>query len=315
MCILRVFGNRPLEVDRGEGCFLIDTSGRRYLDFISGIGVNALGYGHPAIVRAIQNQAQLCIHTSNLHTHRYQSELAVKLAEWSGLDQVFFSNSGTEAMETALKAARAAANAQRRTKHRLIALENGFHGRTAGSLAVTGQAKYREPFQPLIPDVVFVPVNDIAALERAATEDTIAIIAETIQGEGGVYPLSSEFLSKIRSLATQRNALWIADETQCGLGRTGARFAYQPLTPDIVVTAKPLAGGLPLGATIFSADAANAFTQGMHGSTFGGGPLTCRVASAFLDEVDRLLPRIQRTGRYLQTKLQAMPSPLIREVV
>jgi acetylornithine/N-succinyldiaminopimelate aminotransferase len=317
MCILQVFGTRPLEVDRGEGCYLIDVNGRRYLDFISGIGVNALGYGHPAIVRAIDDQAGKCIHTSNLHTHRYQVELAAKLAEWSGLDQVFFSNSGTEAMETALKAARALANRHGRRRHKLIALENGFHGRTAGSLAVTGQSKYREPFQPLIPDVVFVPVNDIAALEATATEDTIAIIAETVQGEGGIYPLAQEFLKKIREIATACNALWIADETQCGLGRTGTRFAYQAcqsLKPDIVVTAKPLAGGLPLGATIFSSDAATAFTQGMHGSTFGGGPLTCRAALAFLDEVDKLLPQIQRTGRYLHGRLRATQSPLIREV-
>lgn len=314
MCILPVFGKRPLEVDRGEGCYLIDTQGRRYLDFITGIGVNALGYGHPAIVRAIQDQAERCIHTSNLHTHRYQAELASELAEWSGLDQVFFSNSGTEAMETALKAARANANRQGRCQHRLVALENGFHGRTSGSLAVTGQAKYRAPFQPLIPDVVFVPANDIAALEAAATEDTIAIVAETVQGEGGIYPLSRQFLAKIRALATARNALWIADETQCGLGRTGQRFAYQPLLPDIVVTAKPLAGGLPLGATIFSAEAAAAFTQGMHGSTFGGGPLTCRAALAFLEEVETLLPQIRRTGEYLHARLHALRSPLIREI-
>lgn len=318
MSILQVFGNRPLEIERGEGCYLVDTAGHRYLDFISGIGVNALGYGHPALVQAIQQQAALCVHTSNLHAHRHQRELAAKLAQWSGLSQVFFSNSGAEAMEAALKCARALANQRGRARHRIIALENGFHGRTAGALAVTGQPKYRQPFEPLIPDVVFVPANDTEALHRAANEDTIAIVAETIQGEGGIYPLHAGFLQAIRELASHRGALWIADETQCGLGRTGERFAYQAsgLTPDVVVTAKPLGGGLPLGATVFSAQAASAFGLGMHGSTFGGGPLACRAALAFLEQAEQLLPHICQVGRYLHTRLRAMAAhcSLIREV-
>jgi acetylornithine/N-succinyldiaminopimelate aminotransferase len=303
MSILQVFGRQPLDVDRGEGCYVFDTRGRRYLDFISGIGVNALGYGHPALVAAIQQQAAVCIHTSNLHTHRYQRELAAKLLQWSGLDQVFFSNSGTEAMETALKAARALANRQGRRRHRIIALCDGFHGRTAGSLAITGHVKYRAPFEPLAGDTVFVAANDFEALRLAANEDTIAIVAETIQGEGGIHPLTCGFLAAIRELATQHRALWIADETQCGLGRTGSRFAYLPLVPDVVVTAKPLGGGLPLGATLFRRAVAEVFAPGMHGSTFGGGPLTCRAGLAFLEEVDRLLPHIERAGRYLQQRL------------
>jgi acetylornithine aminotransferase/acetylornithine/N-succinyldiaminopimelate aminotransferase len=307
-------------VERGEGCHVIDAEGNRYLDFITGIGVNALGYGHPAILTALREQAELCLHTSNLHMHRYQGELASVLARWSGLDRVFLSNSGSEAMEAALKVARAKANRSGRTRHRIIALENSFHGRTAGALSTTGQPKYREAFLPLTPDVVFVPANDVRALEASATQETIAIVAETILGEGGIYPLETAFLAAIRRTATQRGALWIADETQCGLGRTGARFAYQQHPevglPDVVVTAKPLAGGLPLGATIFSEAAASAIGLGMHGTTFGGGPLACRVALAFLNEVERLLPQIANNGVYLFTRLRQLQAEFdcIREV-
>ena len=301
--LLPTYGSRPLMVERGEGCYLFDPNGRKYLDFITGIGVNALGYNHPAITAAIRDQAGLCVHTSNLHMHRYQEKLAERLAEWSGLDFVFLSNSGAEAMEAALKAARGLANKQGRRRHRIISLENSFHGRTAGALAITGQPKYRDPFAPLIPDVVFIPANDVGALEAAANEETIAIVTETIQGEGGIYPLENSFMEAI---ANQHGALWIADETQCGLGRTGERFAYQPHRPDIVVTAKPLAGGLPLGATMFSALAACGIDPGMHGTTFGGGPLACRVALAFLDETERLLPEIRRNGEYLHERLREL---------
>ena len=308
--LLPTYGSRPLMVERGEGCYLFDADGRRYLDFITGIGVNALGYNHPAITAAIRDQAGLCVHTSNLHMHRYQEKLAEKPAEWSGLDYIFLSSSGTEAMEAALKAARGLANKQGRKRHRIISLENSFHGRTAGALAITGQAKYREPFVPLIPDVVFVQANDIAALEAAASDDTIAIVAETIQGEGGIHPLDDAFLYAIRRVANEHGALWIADETQCGLGRTGQRFAYQPHQPDIVVTAKPLAAGLPLGATMFSASAARGIDPGMHGTTFGGGPLTCRVALTFLEETKKLLPCIRRNGEYLHQRLRELPHTL-----
>lgn len=306
--LLPVYGSRPLLVERGEGCYLVDAAGRCYLDFITGIGVNALGYGHPRLVEAMAAQGALCVHTSNLHRHPYQGELAAKLASWSGLDRVFFSNSGTEAMEAALKAARARANAQGRARHRIVALENSFHGRSAGSLAVTGQDKYRAPFEPLAGEVAFVPANDAAALQAAANEDTIAIVAETILGEGGIVPLEERFLAAVREAASRRNALWIADETQCGLGRTGERFAYQRFgeRPDVVVSAKPLGGGLPLGATIFSERAAAALTQGLHGTTFGGGPLACRVALAFLEETERLLPAIQENGAYLRRRLAAL---------
>ena len=318
--LLPTYGPRPLMVERGDGCFLMDEEGRRYLDFISGIGVNALGYGHPRLLSELRDQAELCIHTSNLHRHRYQGELAAKLKAWSGLDLVFLSNSGSEAIEAALKAARARANLHGRGRHRIISLENSFHGRTAGALSITWQPKYREPFLPLVPDVIFVPANDVAALQAVADEDTIAIVTETIQGEGGIYLLSQAYLSAVRQVTTRRNALWIADETQCGLGRTGERFAFQMYPsveqPDIVVTAKPLGGGLPLGATMFSERAGEAIGKGMHGTTFGGGPLACRVAIAFLEEVDRLLPSIRSRGEYLHAQLRKLHanSPIVREV-
>ena len=315
--LLPIYGDRPLQIVRGQGCLVFDAAGTPYLDFITGIGVNALGHGHPRILDELRQQAELCIHTSNLHSHPYQDPLAAKLAEWTGLDKVFFSNSGSEAMEAALKAARARANMRGRRRHRIIALENGFHGRTAGSLALTSKPEYREPFLPLVPDVTFVPVNDVAALHAAANEDTIAIVAETIQGEGGIRPLSQPFLAAIRNVANERDALWIADETQCGLGRTGERFAYREFgRPEIVVTAKPLGGGLPLGATIFTDSACEAIGLGMHGTTFGGGPLACRVAIAFLEEVDLLLPAIRQNGAYLQAQLLLLQAdrPIVREV-
>ena len=254
---------------------------------------------------AIREQAVLCVHSSNLHRHPYQEALAERLAEWSGLDLVFLSNSGTEAMEAALKAARARANAMGRRRQRIVALEGSFHGRSAGSLAVTGQGKYRDPFGPLTPEVVFIVPNDVEGLRVAVNDDTIAIVAETILGEGGIVPLTAEFLQTIRVLATRRDALWIADETQCGLGRTGERFAYQRfgLLPDVVVTAKPLGGGLPLGATMFTAAAGAALGPGMHGTTFGGGPLACRVALAFLEETERLLPHIREAGAYFLERI------------
>lgn len=318
--LLPVYGSRPLMIERGEGCYVFDAEGRRYLDFLTGIGVNALGYNHPAITAAIRDQAPQCLHTSNLFAHRFQGELAERLTAWSGLDFAFFSNSGTEAMEAALKGARALANRNGRSRHRIIALENGFHGRTAASLAVTSRAAYREPFLPLTPDTVFVPANDIDALHAAANEDTIAIVAEPIQGEGGIHPLTPAYLAALEATAADRDALWIADETQCGLGRTGSHFAYQdfdvPFRPDIVVTAKPLGGGLPVGATLFNRRAASAIGPGMHGTTFGGGPLACRTALAFLAETERLQPYIRQHGAYLHGQLQeiAAASLVVKEV-
>lgn len=305
--LLPVYSRPPIVMHRGEGCYLWDTTGRRYLDFITGIGVNALGHSHPRIVRAITNQSARCLHTSNLYHHEYQAPLARRLSEWSGLSHAFFSNSGTEAVEVALKAARAWGLRRNTRKIRLVALEKGYHGRSFGALSVTGREAYRKPFGPMLPGVTFVPGNDVDALAAAVTEETAAIILEPIQGEGGIHVLEEEYLRAVRRLATEVNALWIADETQCGLGRTGTYFAFQRFTrlqPDIVVTAKPLAAGLPLGATLFSDAAAGVLEKGMHGSTFGGGPLACRVALEVLDMVEELLPHIRETGAYLQEGLR-----------
>lgn len=303
--LLQVYDRYPIVITSGSGCYVFDAVGNRYLDAIAGIGVNALGYSHPRIVAAITEQAQQCIHTSNLVYHPYQGELAERLCALSGLDRVFFSNSGAEAMETAFKAIRTHGRALHRRKIKLVALNNSFHGRTFGALAVTGQPKYQRPFEPLTHDVTFVDPNDHVGLARAATGDTAGIIVEPVLGEGGIVPLTSEFLQLARELATRHHALLVADETQCGLGRTGRHFAYQwsPIKPDIVITAKPLAAGLPLGATLFTEQAAQALPLGLHGSTFGGGPLACRVAIEFLSLLDGLLPNIRQIGTQLRNGL------------
>ena len=305
--LLQNYARYPLLITRGKGSYVYDSQGRRYLDFITGIGVNALGHAHPRIVKTIREQAAQLIHSSNLYYHPYQGPLAERLARISGLERAFFANTGTEAVEGALKMARAHGRAQHTDKYEIVSLDNSFHGRTLGALSVTGQPKYRSDFEPLLPGVKFVPPNDIAALESAVTGRTAGIILELIQGEGGIYPLTHEFATRARQLADQHNALLIADETQCGIGRPGTYFAYQRtdsvVLPDVMVAAKPLACGIPLGVIMANAKAAAAIKPGMHGSTFGGGPLACRVALEFLDILDELLPSIQRVGGYFHAKL------------
>lgn len=305
--LLQTYARYPLALARGKGSYVYDLEGRRYLDFITGIGVNALGHAHPRIVKVIREQAGLLMHTSNLYYHPYQGPLAKRLAAASGLERVFFANTGTEAVEGALKMAHSHGRAIAPEKFEIISLDNSFHGRSLGALSVTGQAKYRQDFEPLVPGVKFVPLNDAAALEAAFSERTAGIILETIQGEGGIYPLTQEFAAKARELADRYDALLIADETQCGVGRPGTYFAYQRSTPavlpDVVVAAKPIACGIPLGFILANAKAAAAIKPGMHGSTFGGGPLACRVALEFLDILDGLLPHIREVGGYFQVKL------------
>jgi predicted acetylornithine/succinylornithine family transaminase len=308
--LLQNYARYPLALVRGKGCYVYDPEGRRYLDFITGIGVNALGHAHPRIVKTIREQAGLLIHSSNLYYHPYQGPLAQRLARMSGLDRAFFPNTGAEAIEGALKMARAHGHAISAEKYEIVSLENSFHGRTLGSLSITGQAKYRADFEPLLPGVKFVPINDVAALEAAVSERTAGIVMEMIQGEGGIYPLTQEFAAKARELADRHNALLIADETQCGVGRPGTYFAYQrsgqAILPDVMVAAKPLACGIPLGVIMANEKAAAAIKPGMHGSTFGGGALACRVALEFLDILEELLPAIQRVGGYFHVKLNEL---------
>jgi acetylornithine/N-succinyldiaminopimelate aminotransferase len=310
--LVPTYDRHPLLFTKGRGVYLYDSQGKRYLDFLSGIGVNALGYGHPAIQKVLSRQSQKLIHISNLFFHEYQAELAKRLTKMSGLDRAFFCNSGTEAWEGALKIARAFAQARNENGHkpkwRILALDNSFHGRTFGSLATTGQAKYREPFAPLLPGVSFVRLNDCEDLERQFDETVCAICLETIQGEGGIRPLASEFLRLARELSKKQGALLVLDEIQCGLGRTGKYFAYQHygIQPDIVTVAKPLAAGLPLGAFLTTNAVAASMHPGMHGTTFGGGPLSCAVAVEFLKQMEKRLSHISRTGVYFRKQLESL---------
>jgi predicted acetylornithine/succinylornithine family transaminase len=308
--LLQNYARYSLVLDRGEGCYLYDVDGNRYLDFIAGIGVNALGHAHPRIVSVIREQAGLLIHSSNLYYHRFQGALAQRLARVSGLQRSFFANSGTEAMEGALKMVRAHGNKISPEKIEILSLENSFHGRTFGALSVTGQPKYRHDFEPLLPGVKFLPQNDIAALERAFTDRTAGIVVEWIQGEGGIFPISDEYGRKVRELADRYNALLVFDEIQCGVGRPGTWFGYQlanpVVLPDVMVAAKPLACGLPLGVIVANEKAAAAIGPGMHGSTFGGSALACRVALEFFDILDELFPSIRRVGDYFRTRLEEL---------
>ena len=308
--LLQNYARYPLVLERGEGCYVYDVDGNRYLDFIAGIGVNALGHAHPRILHVIREQAGLLIHSSNLYYHRFQGALAKRLAEISGLKRSFFANSGTEAMEGALKMVRAHGHKIGAGKFEILALENSFHGRTLGALSITGQPKYRQDFEPLLPGVTFLPQNDVAALEQAFSEQTAGIVIEWIQGEGGILPISDEYGRKARELADRYNALLVFDEIQCGVGRPGTWFGYQlakpAVLPDVMVAAKPLACGLPLGVIVANEKAAAAIGAGMHGSTFGGSALACRVALEFFDIMEELLPSIRRVGNYFRTRLEEL---------
>jgi len=312
--LLSTYERYPILLRRGRGVYVYDDKGRRYLDFLSGIGVNALGYAHPAITKTIAQQSKLLIHTSNLFYHEYQAKLAAALTKISGMDRAFFTNSGTEAWEGALKLARAYARENSSNssepKWRILALEHAFHGRTFGSLATTHKEKYREPFAPVLPGVQFVKFNDVADLERNFDDSVCAIGFEFLQGEGGIRPVSKEFAEAAHRLAQKHNALLIADEIQSGLGRTGRWFAYQHygIQPDLVTIAKPIAGGLPLGALLASEKVSQCIHPGMHGTTFGGGPLACAVALQLLNVLERqkLLKHIQKTGDYLLEQLKKL---------
>jgi len=309
--LLHTYNRYPVVLTRGKGVFLYDIEGKRYLDFVSGLGVNALGHAHPRIVKTIREQAARLVHVSNLYYHEYQGPLAEKLCTLSGLNRAFFSNSGTEAIEGSIKLARLAGHrAGGEAKCRLVALEGSYHGRTFGALSLTGQDKHRKGFEPMLEGVTFVKQNDIEGLRSAVNDNTCAIVLEPIFGEGGIYECSVEFLQECRTLADRHKAALIFDEIQCGLGRTGTIFAFQSfgVTPDIVAIAKPIAAGLPLGAFIAKEELASAISPGQHGTTFGGGPLACRVALEFLAilQEEKLLENVTKVGAYLQQELKGL---------
>jgi predicted acetylornithine/succinylornithine family transaminase len=309
--LLGTYNRYPIVLTRGKGVFLYDLEDRRYLDFVSGLGVNALGHAHPRVVKTIREQAGRLIHVSNLYYHEYQGALAEKLCTFSGLSRAFFSNSGTEAIEGAIKQARRAGHrAGGEGKSRLVALQGSYHGRTFGALSLTGQEKHRKGFEPMLEEVTFVAQNDLEGLRAAVNDNTCAIVLEPIFGEGGIYECSVEFLQECRAAADRHRAALIFDEIQCGLGRTGTMFAFQSfgVTPDIVAIAKPIAAGLPLGAFLAKEEFANAISPGQHGTTFGGGPLACRVALEFLAivEDEKLLENVNKVGAYLQQELKTI---------
>ncbi|MFP5230744.1 MAG: aspartate aminotransferase family protein [Acidobacteriota bacterium] len=312
--LLGTYDRYPLLFERGEGVYLIDENGNRYLDLLSGIGVNALGYAHPAIEKAIVEQSRKLIHTSNLYYHHGQAALALRLTEATGMDRAFFCNSGTEANEAALKLARAWAKLQRENGKPLgtkfLALENSFHGRTMGSVAATWKDKYREPFDPVMPGVEFVRFDDVDDLRAKFSTDVCGILVEAIQGEGGIRPVSRQFLQAARELTRSTGVLLIVDEIQSGMGRTGRWCAYQHygIQPDVTTLAKPLAGGVPLGALLCTEEASQAIHAGMHGTTFGGGPLACAVALAVIETIerDRLLEHVTEVGTYFREQLQGL---------
>jgi acetylornithine/N-succinyldiaminopimelate aminotransferase len=312
--LLQTYERNPYLFVGGSGVHLRDEQGNDYLDLLSGIGVSALGYAHPAVQAAIQKQSKQLLHTSNLFFHEHTAELALRLTEISGLDRVFFCNSGTEAWEAALKLARAHAGLLRSEGRtigtRFLALDNSFHGRTMGSVATTHKEKYRAPFAPVMPGVEFVRFNDIADLRAKFSAEICGICIEVIQGEGGIHPVSREFFAAARELCDSTGALLLADEIQSGMGRTGEWFAYQHygIQPDVTTLAKPIANGLPMGAMLCTDEAARAFSPGMHGTTFGGGPLACAVAIAVIDTIKqtRLLAHVREVGGYFHEQLESL---------
>ena len=318
--VVQTYRRTPIVLVRGKGVRVYDEEGREYLDLLAGIGVSALGHGHEGLANAIAGQAREMIHCSNLFFHPLQGQVAERLARLSGLSRSFFCNSGAEAVEACLKFARRYWHTKgQKDRTEIIAMEGDFHGRTMGALSATWDEHYRTPFMPLVPNVRFVPVNNPAALRSAVTESTAAVILEPIQGEGGVRPLSQEFADAVSDACRRTGALLIADEVQCGLGRTGHPFYFQKLgmKPDLVPVGKALAGGVPMGAAIVKEEVAAALAFGDHGTTFGGNLLACRAALVCLDQLTSgLIDQVRNVGAHLEAKLRAMQKkhPAIVEV-
>ena len=312
--LVNTYERNPVLFVEGHGVYLRDEEGNDYLDLLSGIGVSALGYGNAAVENAIVTQSRKLLHTSNLFFHEHAVELALRLTEISGMDRVFFCNSGTEAWEAALKLARAHAGLLRvegkNIGTKFLAMDHSFHGRTMGAVATTHKDKYREPFAPVMPGVEFVTFNDVEELRAKFSNEVCGICIEALQGEGGIRLATQKFMAAARELCESTGALLLADEIQSGMGRTGEWFAYQHygVQPDITTLAKPIANGLPMGAMLCTDEAARAFSPGMHGTTFGGGPLACAVAIAVIDTMkqNNVLEHIREVGGYFKRQLEAL---------
>jgi acetylornithine/N-succinyldiaminopimelate aminotransferase len=307
--LMNTYANLPVYFEHGKGVWLWDESGRKYLDGLAGIAVNTLGHGHPRLVAAIADQAGKLIHTSNVYKIRLQETLADKLVALSGMDKVFFCNSGLEANEAALKIARKYGHERGIENPEIVVYDNAFHGRSIATLSATGNAKVQKGFEPLVPGFVRVPLNDAVAIERVAAErpDVVAVFIEAIQGEGGIAPARVEYLKVLRALCDRKGWLLMIDEVQCGIGRTGKWFAHQwaDIQPDVMPLAKGLAGGVPIGAVVAKGAAADVFGPGNHGTTFGGNPLACRAAleTIAVIEDDQLLANAEKVGQVLRSSL------------
>jgi predicted acetylornithine/succinylornithine family transaminase len=319
--IMETYKRFPLVFDKGQGCVLTDINGKEYLDFMSGIAVNALGYADPGLIEAMKTQMEKLVHVSNLYWTEPGIELAELLTTASGLDKVFFCNSGTEACEAALKLCRIYGKLKKSPEAvEIIAMDQSFHGRTFGAITATGQKKYQKNLEPLLPEIYHVPYNDLAALKAQISEKTCGIIMEPIQGEGGIHPADPQYLKAVRKICDEENIVLVFDEVQTGIGRSGKLFAYQQygVTPDVVTMAKGLGGGVPIGGIIAKNQVAEVFTPGTHAATFGGNPFVCAAAKYVIETLTApgFLEAVEEKGQYLKTKLEALKKdhPAIREV-
>lgn len=310
--VLHTYNRFPVVLEKGDGVRLYDVDGKEYLDFAAGIAVFALGYNNQAYNRALKDQIDKVIHTSNLFYNVPMVEAAEKLTKASGLDKAFFTNSGTEAIEGAIKVARKYAWLKdKKTDHEIIAMKHSFHGRSLGALSVTGNTHYQEPFKPLIGGIKFADFNDLESVKSQITEKTCAVIMETVQGEGGIYPAEPEFLKCVRALCDEHDILLILDEIQCGMGRTGCMFAFQDygVEPDVMTTAKALGCGVPVGAFVLNKKTAeNSLVPGDHGTTYGGNPFACAAVSKVFDlfESEKITEHVKEVSAYLEKKLDAL---------
>ena len=309
--ILHTYNRFPVVFEKGDGVYLYDVEGRKYLDFAAGIAVNALGYNHPSFTRALQEQSQKLIHISNLYYNVPMIEAGSRILGISGMDKVFFTNSGAEAIEGALKAARKYAWTKKSGRYEFIAMNHSFHGRTVGAVSITGHPEYREPFEPLFPGVHFAEYNDLDSVKALVSEKTCGIILEPLQGEGGIHPAAQEFMEGIRKLCDEQDILMICDEVQCGMGRTGTMFAWQGygVRPDIMTMAKAIGNGIPVGAFAMTERVAEqSLKPGDHGTTYGGNPLACMAVRKVLEifEKEQIVEHVKKIEPYLTARLDEL---------